>query len=124
MNISIIQSIGVWKNDFIPIWTGFSANPTTIMHYSLNGKMCSIILVTSSGTSNATTTTVTLPYNAKTGMLSRPTAITIDNGINASGWASTRSGSNIMDLYRTPATLTWTASGTKGIVLVFTYEVE
>lgn len=86
--------------------------------------MCTVSILTGNGTSNATTFTITLPFIAKTQGLTRPSAITVDAGTSASGWCSTRSGSNILDCYRTPATLTWTSSGNKAINTSFTYEID
>lgn len=120
----VTQSIGAY-NDWTPVFTGFSVNPASALcRYSLDGKKCTINIITGNGTSNLTTFTITLPFVAKTGALTRPSAITTDAGTIAAGWCSTRTGSNVMDCYRTPATLTWTASGNKAIVVTFTYEID
>ena len=120
----VTQSIGAYQ-DWTPTFTGFSANPATpVTRYSLNGKMCTVNIITGNGTSNLSTFTITLPFTAKTSALTRPSAITTDAGTIAAGWCSTRSGSNVMDVYRTPATLTWTTSGNKALVATFTYEID
>lgn len=120
----VTQSIGQYQS-WTATFTGFSANPSSpTMRYSLNGKMCTVNIQTGTGTSNATTFTITLPFVAKTGALTKCPAITTDNGTVASGWVSTASGSNILTAYRTPATITWTASGNKALIAQFTYEID
>lgn len=112
-----IGQIGTW----IPTWTGFSADPTNVVaSYSLNGKLCTVTLFATAGTSNATTTTVTLPFTASTTQINY--LFSVDNGTNQVGsYCRTRLNSTIMDCYRTPATATWTASGNKNVYFTFTY---
>lgn len=124
MNGVLSQSVGQYKS-WNPVYTGFSSDPTSNQfEYTLIGKMCTIQVATGNGTSNATTFTITLPYPAKTVKQARTMAIGTDNGTNQNSWVSTRSNSNILDVYRTATTLTWTASGNKGINFVLTYEIE
>ena len=81
------------------------------------------MLYSLSGTSNATTLTVTLPFNAKD-QVNAPVSVGIDNGTGQYSYVRTRAGSNILDAFRTITTITWTGSGNKNITFNFTYEIE
>jgi hypothetical protein len=120
----VTQSIGQYQS-WTPTFTGFSVDPTALeLRYSLNGKMCNVQVIAGSGVSNATTFTMTLPFAAKTGSRARAFALATDSGANNSGWVSTRSGSNILDVFKTAATTTFTASGGKGVSFFLTYEID
>lgn len=120
---TIIQPIGQWQS-WIPTFTGFSADPTAVIaRYTLNGKICTVSLMCSAGTSNATTFTITLPFLAK-GVLVDD-SIGVNNGVNVAGRVQTAASSNILTCYSSIAAAAWTASGSKLMYLTgFTYEIE
>lgn len=108
-----------------PTFQGFSVDPTTVeCRYTVNGTMCTVQATIASGVSNANNFTLTLPFAAKTGFRARVMALGVDNGTSQNSWVSTRSGSNILDCFRTAATTTWTTSGSKGINFVLTFEID
>lgn len=116
--------------EYTPTVTGFSTTTVEEGHYTLVGKLCTLTLLVS-GTSNATTFTVTLPFaaddtklgGAPNGKYSAMVHIT-NNGTNASGWLRSRTGSsNIADVYATAAGGAWTASGTKELGGTFIYYI-
>lgn len=120
--------IGVFV-DYVPTWGGFSVAPTGVTaRYSLVGKMCTVIVAaTANGTSNALTSTITLPFNAKTGYIQQGTCIAlINNGTVTAptGFVSTRSGSNVCDVYRDPLGTAWSNVGGKRFAMNFTYEID
>jgi hypothetical protein len=120
----IAQQIGQYKT-YTPSYTGFSANPVVLVsRYCITGKMCHVYVSLSSGTSNANTFTITLPFAAaNTNIFLAPCRIT-DNGAVAVGRFSSTANSNILDISPTigGATNSWTTSGAKGCYLDFTYE--
>lgn len=128
-----IGIIGQWY-DWVPTWTGFSVNPTTtVARYCVIGKLCTIYLrAVGGGTSNATTTTVTLPFatpnTASNQMVFAIQAVNAGVVVGATGTTTaviqTRSNSNIADLFTSFASAAWTASGTKGVsISSFSYEI-
>lgn len=128
-NWIIINEVPSWVS-YTPVWTGFSADPTVAAaEYSRYGKTCTIRITTSAtGTSNATTTTVTAPFNAATTNLQYgPVPVTANNsaGLSAPGLVQTRqTSSNVLDLYTTIAAGAWTASGGKRVSFTFTYHIQ
>lgn len=120
----VTQSIGEYQT-WLPTFGGFSTDPTILeSRYTLNGKMCTVQATLASGVSNATNFTLTLPFAAKTSFRARTMALGTDNGTSQNSWVSTRSGSAVLDCFRTAATTTWTASGSKGISFCLTYEID
>lgn len=117
-----IGSLSTW----VPVFTGYSVDPgVTTASYSLVGKLCTIVLVTTTGTSNATTTTFTLPFSAAV-VASHAGTISFNNG--ATDTTNLRGdltvGSNVCTVYRNAAALAWTGSGTKGFRISFTYMIQ
>lgn len=119
-----VQSIGKYTT-WIPSFTGFSADPTSVVaEYSVNGNMCHVVVSMVAGTSNATTFTLTLPFNAAT-TTNTLTQLVTDNGANQSapGACVVNSGSNILSIFRTTALAAFTASGGKACRLNFVYRI-
>lgn len=109
--------------DYAPSHTGYSANPATVnARYALLDKMCTVTYDSGTGTSNATTTTITLPFQAK--YLSRYVIYGTNSGTAVYAMLQTRSGSNIADLFLTAAGGAWTASGAKRGNFTITYEIN
>lgn len=99
-------------------WGGFSANPTYTAKYALSGKFCVVVIeCTSSGTSNSTSLTFTLPFKATNSAYTTPIQFT-NGGTLSSTWgiAATAQDSTTVTCYRTPSgSPSWTSSGGKGI---------
>jgi hypothetical protein len=132
-NANLIMS-GIYETrwlDWIPTYTGFSANPTTLAHkYRLNSNNCTIIeREFTPGTSNATTFTISLPFTAKTvtNMVWQATGTVRDNGVDLSppGRASVSSAGTVMNVFRDYISGGWTASSTKALYQMtpLTYEI-
>lgn len=118
----IAQSIGQWLS-WTTVWTGFSADPTTTGKYSLNGKMCTIYLQPTAGTSNATTCTFTLPFAAAGVNVWIP--IVVNNGTQQAGRIQTSAASNVITVYATAAAGAFTGSGSKNCQISgWTYEIQ
>lgn len=104
--------------------TGFSANPTSVARFSLNGKLCTVTYVsTAGGTSNATTYTIAAPINADTTNLSYGFALVRDNGTFGDGVINTQSGDATAFQVRKTGLTAFTNSGTKDTNFVFTYRI-
>lgn len=119
-----VQSIGKYQT-WTPTFTGFSADPTNVVaQYSVNGNMCHVSLTMTAGTSNATTFTITLPFNASI-TTNTLTQLVTDNATNqtAAGACVVNSGSNVISIYKTMALGAFTASGGKGCRLNFVYKI-
>lgn len=104
-------------------YTGHSVDPTTTAYYVKEGKNVNVVVIPSGGTSNATTFTLTMPFNAK--YTTYFTIFGFNNGTGVNGRAQTTAGSNILTLSASPSVGGgWTASGTKNAFLNFWIEVE
>lgn len=118
-----VSSAGAYIS-YTPTYTGFSADPTSVVaRYTLMGKVCSVYLRATPGTSNATSFTVTLPFAAANTAIQTHVIVATDNGANSSGRVSTRVNSAIMDVYPTVTGTSWTASGLKNCGFTITYEI-
>lgn len=113
-----------------PSFTGFSVNPTSVeAKYSLIGKNCRVQVIMAAGTSNSTSTTVTLPF-AATSEISRQEGVVpvvVDNGVTQStpGRIIILTGSNTATIAKTSTgAATWTASGSKFFYLNFEYHIQ
>src|SRR5687768_7202753 len=122
INANFTEVYGAWA-DHVPTFTGFSADPAgyTSRKFIVN-KLCHYHFV-GTGTSNATTLTMTLPAVAKY-LQSFLIRITNNNGAYTTGLLLTAAGSNVATLYSSPAAAAWTASSTKGALFTITFEVE
>lgn len=114
---SVTPQLGIWT----PAFTGFSAAPTGSLFYIRLGRVIVCNFQGSTGTSNATTFTMTVPFSGSVQIGSQAswgTAAVVDNGGTQTqpGRISVRSNSNIADVYKDFAGTGWTASGTKYIV--------
>jgi hypothetical protein len=109
---------------FTPTVTGFSSTSTTTGHYAKNGNVVTVRM-TISGTSNATTFTITnLPFAAA--QISHHIVWVNDNAGGTAGTATTAIGSQVLTLAKTPANTTsqWTSSGSKAYFATITYESQ
>lgn len=121
----VINEVGSWVS-YTPVWTGFSADPTLQgAKYFRQGKICTVkVICATSGTSNATTTTITLPFNSLLltigvlhGVANNGSLLTVHGRID------TRAASNVADLYTSAGAAAWTSSSTKRGSFVLTYEL-
>ena len=106
-------------------WSGFTIN---IIRYMLVGKIVFVEYYIT-GTSNSTTTSFTLPFSSATqvSMIWSNNNQTRNNATNYMGYSNVLSNSSTATFgyYPTGSTVTatWTASGTKSINGLLTYEV-
>lgn len=111
--------------DWSPTYGGFSTPPSGgVNRYCLQDKLCNFYIApTVNGTSNATTFTVTLPFNAKNIQV-LAVSFTNDNGgaVTFGGYALTGVSSNVLSVSK--ASGAWTASGGKRAVISGWYEIE
>ena len=111
-------------NSWSPGFTGFSADPVVSAKTKLIGKTCFFkVEVTSNGTSNSTSFTLTgLPYTcASTISGFCHQAINAGSGVTTAGWSIAASGTTIQLKIGTSAT-GWTNSGNKSAVFSGFYE--
>jgi hypothetical protein len=95
--------------------TGFTTSPVTTIDYVVVGDLCTLNIAGQSGTSNATTFTITGMPAAARPVSQRRCVVTIqNNGTHAFGLALIASGGTIT-LSRDASGANWTASGVKGI---------
>lgn len=116
---------GLWKAYTPASQTGWTALPTGTYRYAVVGKLVFLVIAVS-GTSNATTTSIALPFAApdSVGSRSGATGYAVDNGValtGASRWAIVQGGGTI-DFYSNMALGAWTASGTKAVYCTAIYE--
>jgi hypothetical protein len=113
-NWVVVNEVGSWI-PFTTVLAGYSADPTIAKSaYFTTGKWCNYHFATlASGTSNATTKTIQLPFNTVTANVIGFTLANINNGVAGTtpGLVISRAGSNIADVYRDLAAAVWTASG-------------
>ena len=111
---------------FATTWGGFSSNPTggSGMRYSILGNLLTFsIFCSSDGTSNATSTTFTIPVAAKYQHYVGGIAFTKDNGSNITptyGHIETAAGNATVSAYKTLYQGAWTNSGAKNFWLMNT----
>jgi hypothetical protein len=126
----VLNEIGSWI-PWATTQTGYSANPTIgDSKYFRVAKKCNFQYnETGNGTSNATTKTITLPFNSKNANGIAPIVLTSSGAIATTpGTAQTRASSNVLDLFRTWANASgaWAADGTGARInrLWLEYEIE
>jgi hypothetical protein len=118
---------GAWKS-WTPTITGFSANPANgLYYYTLIGKTCHLsVRMPNSGTSNATTFTLSLPFTARTGSMCTRLCTGVDNSGDTLAIAVISSSNYAVATLWKGATFggAWTNSGAKRINFDMTYEAE
>lgn len=100
---------------------GFTGTPTQSVTYFRIGNLVTVS-VNITGTSNATTFTFTLPFNAVG--LRTTTGQSTNNGTKTTGAVQTTAGSNVVNVFTTLAEGAFTNSGTKALNHTFTYECQ
>ena len=96
--------------------TGFTTSVTGTARYVLLGTIVILFIPSLTGTSNATTLTLTgLPAAIQPTQTSFEELRVADNGIDLLGIARLNSGSGTIDIFSTVALAIWTALGTKTI---------
>lgn len=118
--------------NYTPTWTGYSSIPTVNAGEArwkmLSKNTCHVIVYPSlNGTSNATTQTITLPFNAANsgsfGLQSYCTPV-FNNGSYVNGSLRLRSNSNIADVYNGAHGAAFTASGAKAAYISIVYQIQ
>lgn len=120
------QQLGIYTT-YVPVITGFTTTPTiNNARYTLVGKMCTVDIRLSATASNATTKTITLPFAAYGGAVTRVQGWVFNNGASTTGVLriDTSAGSAVATLYRDGTGLAWTASGTADYAFSITYEIQ
>ena len=121
-----IEVGGVWQ-DWTPIQTGWTALPVGAYRYCQIGKQVTLAISMSSGTSNATSAILSLPTTAATvtdSIWMGACGILVNNGsvLTVAGRWRIESGGTIVEFYTNMSTGAWTASGSKRVYCVATYE--
>lgn len=111
---------------YTPTWTGFSSAPTGTIRFFVLGNVCFITYQDAAGgTSNATTTTVTMPIAASRSLANAGICFVKDNGANSStpGHFASTASSNVFNVYKSFFQGSWTSSGGKDVYFnPFNYE--
>lgn len=125
-NWVVINEVGSWI-PYTPVLAGWSVDPAiSRSSYFRVGKLCKIHFTTSAnGTSNATTKTITGPFNADGALVVGITLANVNNGTAATtpGLVISRAGSNIFDIYRDLTAATWTNSGNCRVSFMIEYKI-
>lgn len=116
------SSAGVVTGNFTPTWSGFSVNPVGDLQYYKIGRVVVMYTLTAlTGTSNATSMSITnIPLEIRPSQLQIPSMVT-DNGAVAAGMIQ-KSGLSSFDFYKgtaPPSATGFTNSGTKGLAAGF-----
>jgi hypothetical protein len=111
-----------WFN-FAPSATGFSGSPTVnAAKFAVQGRTC-FIEIDITGTSNATTFTITLPISAAV-TPAEWLVFGINNGANVNGpCLGEITPGTTLSFYKDPTGAGWTASGTKRVITYIHYEI-
>lgn len=122
---ALVVNSQIYETDwltFIPTLTGFSANPTnTIYQYKVTRSEITLrVRQLNSGTSNANTFTISVPFTALT--LINAIWITtglqvVDNntGVTTPGLVQISSGGTVLSLFKDAFNAVWTASSNKRV---------
>lgn len=119
------KSSGIYQS-WTPVFTGVGSQPAiNIARYVLDGKMCTLYILTSSVTSNSTAKTFTLPFPAKYTHIHRG-MYQLNNGTADTGVGriDTAQSSTTASIYRDGNGLAWTASGNFNVRINMVYEIE
>lgn len=123
---SIQSAPGYWIAH-VPVFTGFSADPTVA--YSRYARIGNVVIYqfkrNANGTSNATTYTQTLPFAAAQSIGPVLIGGGLDNGatLNPGVFGETTAASAVLTLSTSSAGGAWTNSGNKASYFTIIYEV-
>jgi hypothetical protein len=116
--------------NYTPTFTGFGTSPTIVAGDArwkmISRNTCHVIFYpTAQGVSNATTFTMTLPFNSANAGAAGQTYLVVgaNNSSSVMCTIRTRINSNIMDCYN-GAFGTFTASGNKSVQFSIVYQIE
>ena len=120
-----VQQLVTEEGTWVPTWTGFSADPTSVnaRYYVLQNKFCVAELSATAGTSNATTLTVTLPKTHANTFNANVPVTTTNSGTRESGLGIFTANSNIFTIARVSAAA-YTASGNKLVTFTIIYPIN
>ena len=119
--------------NYTPTFTGFSVAPTITAGDArwkmLTRNTCHVIIYPNAvGTSNTTTKTVTLPFNAKqgsgAGSLQAFIVPVFNNSVQVVGSMRTTSASNIANVYNGAIAVAWTGSGSASMFIDIVYQID
>lgn len=121
-NWIIVHEVGSWIA-WTPVFTGFSADPTNVdAKYFRVGNKIDVRIGMTGGTSNATTFTMTLPFQSLGAY--HYALLMFNAGASVSGRGSLAAGSNVLTMFSTGAGGAWTASGIKANPITLMYEKQ
>ena len=129
-DFNVGKADGVWWT-FTTNYSGFSSNPTTnYMRVATHGNTACIRMSTGTGTSNDTAFNFTVPFKVTTevgtgSVMGSPTVTDNSSEQTTPGgfYTATASSVTISITKNSATTSTWTASGTKGALGQFCYEI-
>src|SRR3990167_936865 len=114
--------------DYTPTLDGFSVDPTnTVYRFSVKGRVCTLVVVQGSGTSDATNLTITSPIQAATKANARWGALctqAVDNGATLTNpaLALLASASSTINVYKDTTQANWTNANAKKVEFTLIYE--
>lgn len=115
-----------WFN-YAETWSGFSSAPSGgHAMFSVNGRVCHLnISRTSHGTSNSTSSAVTVPIAPAVTQSGVPSGSVVDNGTTGTniGVINFTASNTTANLYDTPDQGGWTASGQKNSFISVFYQI-
>lgn len=113
-NLVMTDLTDVTSGNFTITGTGFAANPTATAIWEKHQDMVLLHIPSLTGTSNATTFTLTgLPAAIQPTKTAYSFVSAVDNGGAVTGLAILTAGSGTVGLFASPAGAIWTNSGTK-----------
>jgi hypothetical protein len=107
-------------------WGGFSVSPNTTHRFSVVGRVCTVQIAATTGTSNSTGLTFTFPIPGSASNLSNGQMRAADNGAYSGTlgqWIGTQNSTTVTCYRDNAGNTAWTASGAKGINGTFVYEI-
>ncbi len=119
------QDFPQWFNFTPTLYTGWSALPTGTYIFKIIGRLCIYTVDIGAGTSNGTSAELSIPVVASNAMTKGgANGYAVDNGTTLTGASRWRiaGADNKVQFHTNMATGTWTASGTKRIGALITYE--
>ena len=115
---------GKWQS-WTPTMTGWSSY-TVYAQYAVVGKICFFIIYMDAGTSNSTTSRISLPIQASSGLAKSGTiGWAMNNGAEittACRWVISGAAS-VIYLYTNMGTGAWSSTGNKRVILEGFYEI-
>lgn len=121
-----VSADGLWMDYGNPVFTGFSIAPTSLVsRCTMVGSLVTYQYVyAATGTSNATSYTMTAPFKALQQYEEGWGSYVFNNGValTAPSLVNTQAGTNVLDIYRDVSGAAWAAANDKASTVKITYE--